>query len=241
MTCVTRSEKSLVRALVLAESLKRVQTSKRLAVIITTVVGKPEIESLHCAFDDVFYLNDNLILPPSNSPGNGINGADELRAKIFAFSFEVYDKCIFISSDTIFLENCDSLFEGNDLRVSFKGESDNLFVFSPKWAICKFLREKYEQSRSNVKNGAWKTFIMKCMQVWMKNNENEDFRKDHLELPVVKFSMKTGRTVGTMSFDGLPQVVQFVDGDMSDIEFVARLKQFNSKKENLELINQVLK
>lgn len=245
MTCVARPEKSLVQSLVLAKSLRRTQTTKRLAVIITTQVGKSEADALYNAFDDVFCLNENLILP-LNTSGTKVTSydgkVDELRGKIFAFSLEVYDKCVFVSSDTIFLENCDKMFEETSfLGTDFLGAWDNFFLFSPKRSVCQYLKERYEQCMSHGENGTWDNFITNCMQAWTKNNDFEDQGQDIADLSTAKFCMKTGRTIGAQSYNGLPSVVQFVDADLCGMEFKSRLKQFLFESNNLGLLNKVIR
>ncbi len=185
VTCVTRSEKCLELALVLAESLRRTNTTKRIAVITTSQVGKPETETLYNAFDDVFCLNDNLILPFHKSREQQDSDdvlADELRGKIFAFSLEMYDKCVFLSPDMIMLENCDKLFGKTEFPgPHLCGESDNMFLLSPKWHVCQYLKERYEQSMHHAKNVVWNNFITKSMQAWMDNNELGELSKDNVD------------------------------------------------------------
>lgn len=166
--------------------------------------------------------------------------ADDLRGKIFAFSLEVYEKCVFVSPDTIMLENCDNWFENTNFPgTQFNGESDAMFVFSPKWAVCQFLKEKFEQSIYNATNGFWNNFIMKSVQAQMKNDESGDLCEVNADLSATKFSMKTGGLVGAGSCTGLPKVVQFVDADLGNMEFAVRMKKFSEESKNVELLEQV--
>ncbi len=212
-------------------------------------MDKPEIEILHKAFDEVFCLNDKFVLPlnyktkqlESESENEMV---DELRGKIFAFSLEVYEKCIFISSDTIVLENCDKLFDNTDIPepgIQFSGESDKMFAFLPNWDMYQFLNERYEQRMSDTKDDAWNNFIRKTSQAWLKNNAFGEKLKDNLELVTTKFSIKTGRAFGSGLGSGLPAVVQFVDADLCDMEFARWLNVFNYESKDMSLLDQVTK
>lgn len=207
-------------------------------------MGKQEIKTLRNAFDDVFCLNDKLILPLNMSEKYVAFDdvwADELRGKIFAFSLEGYDKCFFLSADTILLENCDKLFQKTAFTTAvFNKQSDRMFLFSPNWEVCLFLIGKYEQSMPHEKNGVLNNFILKSVDAWMRNNKSGNLLKDKMDLSTVTFSMKTGRAVGVGSCIGLPTVVQFFDEDLCDIEFVVRLKKFHFKSKTLGFLEQVI-
>jgi len=107
-----------VGALTLAASLRRVKTSKKLAILITSTVSENVKKTLHNVFDDVTAVD------PMES-GDIANLALLDRAelgitftKVRCWTLTKYTKCVFLDADTLVLSNCDELFDREELSAA---------------------------------------------------------------------------------------------------------------------------
>ncbi|CAH1980526.1 unnamed protein product [Acanthoscelides obtectus] len=105
-------------ALVLAHSLKQVGTKHQLAVLITPGVTNPMRNKLKEVFDLVEEVNildskDETNLKLLKRPELGIT-----FTKLHCWRLTQYEKCVFLDADTLVLENCDELFERDELSAA---------------------------------------------------------------------------------------------------------------------------
>jgi len=125
-----------VGALTLAASLKRVQTSKKLVIMITKMISENVKKTLNEAFDDVVSVEEmdsgdiaNLTLLDRTELGITFT-------KVRCWALTQYIKCVFLDADTLVLANSDELFD----REEFSAAPDagwpdcfnsGVFVFRP--------------------------------------------------------------------------------------------------------------
>lgn len=199
---MTRDD-SVINALVLAESLRRTRTTKRISVITCgDHLSKDNKLVLRNAFDDVFWLDTSAILVGGSlgkRRGSRVDNDMECLAKIFAFSLEIFEKCIFVGASTIILENSDRMFDGQDAFKNLLGrnETTDLFVFTPCKALCGYLEDKF----GNQKNGfSGSGVLLDGIRKWIKNNPESRSAVNKVEyMPenwvgaVMEFSVKSGR------------------------------------------------
>lgn len=157
-------------------------------MIISLDVSLESGLTLRRCFDDVLVLDNNLV------PGFGFQKAkddDDLRAKIYAFSLEFFEKCVFIPATAVVLENWDCLFDemvGHGRYKDYSGGVADLFLFAPKLALCRFL-----EAGSRKRNGEGNGFMKKSINGWMANNGLEKKTKQKQLAVIVKFSLKSGQ------------------------------------------------
>jgi len=135
VTLVTNDTYAL-GALVLANTLRSVKTTKQIAVLITPGVTDKMRNTLSSAFDlvhnvDIINSNDTEILEAMNRPELGIT-----LSKIHCWRLTQYQKGVFLDADTLVLQNIDELFDREELSaVPDIGWPDcfntGVFVFSP--------------------------------------------------------------------------------------------------------------
>ncbi|XP_055943150.1 glycogenin-1-like isoform X3 [Argiope bruennichi] len=135
VTCATNDSYAL-GALVLAQSLRNVKTSRKLAIIITPDVSDKIKGLLKNSFDvvkivDVLDSKDEANLALLTRPDLGIT-----FTKFHCWSLTQFQKCVFLDADIIVIQNCDELFEREELSaVPDVGWPDcfnsGVFVFKP--------------------------------------------------------------------------------------------------------------
>jgi glycogenin glucosyltransferase len=107
-----------IGALVLGRSLRRVQTAKKLVVMITPGVSQEIRESLSRIFDaqilvDPYDSGDETNLALIGRPDLGVT-----FTKLHCWRLTSYKKCVFLDADTLVLENCDELFDRPELAAA---------------------------------------------------------------------------------------------------------------------------
>ncbi|XP_039276547.1 glycogenin-1 isoform X5 [Nilaparvata lugens] len=117
VTLATNDSYSL-GALVLAHSLKRVNTAHQLAILITPGVTEAMRTQLSAVFNvvkevDVLDSKDTANLALLARPELGIT-----FTKLHCWRLTQYDKCVFLDADTLVLQNCDELFEREELSAA---------------------------------------------------------------------------------------------------------------------------
>lgn len=147
---------------------------------------------LRKTFDDVFWLDISTVLANGNEKTE--NDMD-LIAKIFAFSLEIFERCIFLGPHTIVLENSDRLFDGNDffknLLLAPGKHSFDLFRFNPSNSLCEHLENGFEFIQNN---GTGEGMVLKIIQNWMTlNKKNLNDENLIVENGILKLSLKNGR------------------------------------------------
>jgi len=123
-------------ALTLAASLKRVNTSRKLAIMVTSEVSSPVLTALKEAFDQVVVVEPldskdlaNLTLLDRTELGITFT-------KINCWKLTQFTKAVFLDADTLVLKNCDELFEREEFSASPDAGwpdcfNSGVFVFRP--------------------------------------------------------------------------------------------------------------
>lgn len=116
VTCATNDTYAL-GALVLANSLRGVKTSRKLAIIITPQVSEKIKTLLGNIFDvvkcvDVLDSKDEANLAILTRPDLGVT-----FTKFHCWRLTEFQKCVFLDADTLVLKNCDELFEKEELSA----------------------------------------------------------------------------------------------------------------------------
>jgi len=125
VTLATNDEYSL-GALVLAHSLKRCKTAKKIVVMVTSSISEGVRNELSETFDAVINVDaldskDAANLALLERPELGIT-----FTKINCWKLTQYSKCVFLDADTLVVQNCDELFQ----REEFSAAPD------PGWPDC---------------------------------------------------------------------------------------------------------
>lgn len=125
-----------VGALVLAHSLKSVNTTRPLVVMITEQVStamRDRLGAVSCLVQEVNVMDsqDSAHLALLARPELGIT-----FTKLHCWALTAFSKCVFLDADTLVIQNCDELFE----REEFSAAADagwpdcfnsGVFVFRP--------------------------------------------------------------------------------------------------------------
>uniref|UniRef100_A0A1A8IG03 glycogenin glucosyltransferase n=1 Tax=Nothobranchius kuhntae TaxID=321403 RepID=A0A1A8IG03_NOTKU len=130
-------------ALVLGQSLRNHNTTKKLVVLVGPHLAEPCRKALASIFDEVFEVNvmdsgDAAHLALMKRPDLGVT-----FTKLHCWTLTQYSKCVFMDADTMVLSNVDELFEREELSAApDPGWPDcfnsGVFVFIPS-------NETYEQ------------------------------------------------------------------------------------------------
>ncbi|CAL8084799.1 unnamed protein product [Orchesella dallaii] len=142
-------------ALTFSFSLKRVLTTKKLAVMTSSKLSPFLKQALHHGFDFVFYLQDDL-----NT--SGLPETDFV--KLSALTLASFGKILFLSPKMMVLRNCDELFdlETNEDEVDpVQKENDDVSIFLAKPCFITYTAV-LEALKSN--NGLTKTFLQRHME-----------------------------------------------------------------------------
>jgi len=123
-------------ALTLAASLKRTNTSRKLAVMVTSEVTSPVLTALREAFDEVV-----LVEPLDSKDIAHLTLLDRKElgitfTKVNCWKLTQYSKAVFLDADTLVLKNCDELFERDEFSAAPDAGwpdcfNSGVFVFKP--------------------------------------------------------------------------------------------------------------
>jgi len=115
---LTTNDTYALGALVLAHSLKKVKTTRKIVVMITPGVSGRIREELTNVFDEVIEVNvhdshdtENLAL--INRPDLGVT-----FTKLHCWRLTQYTKCVFLDADTLVIKNSDDLFRREELSAA---------------------------------------------------------------------------------------------------------------------------
>ncbi|KAF4530006.1 hypothetical protein B566_EDAN009182 [Ephemera danica] len=117
VTLATNDSYSL-GAMVLAHSLRRAGTSRRLSVLVTRGVTEPMQEQLRAAFDEVRVVD---VLDSKDTVNLGLLSRPDLGVtftKLHCWRLTHYSKCVFLDADTLVLQPCDELFDREELSAA---------------------------------------------------------------------------------------------------------------------------
>lgn len=135
VTLVTNDSYS-VGALTLAASLRRVNTTRQIVVMVATGVSAPIMEALKEVFDEIVAVEAmdsgdlaNLTLLDRTDLGITFT-------KIRCWTLTQYSKAVFLDADTLVLQNCDELFERDEFSAAPDAGwpdcfNSGVFVFKP--------------------------------------------------------------------------------------------------------------
>ncbi|XP_078381112.1 uncharacterized protein LOC144663905 isoform X2 [Oculina patagonica] len=140
-------------ALVLGYSLRRVNTTRKLVLLVAKEVLEPTRERLarvwdHLEIVDLLDSGDTTNLALLTRPELGIT-----FTKIHCWNLTQYRKCVFLDADTLIIQNCDELFERDELSaVPDIGWPDcfnsGVYVFEPSRATYEAILEYAVQNGS---------------------------------------------------------------------------------------------
>ncbi|XP_028166202.1 nuclear receptor corepressor 2-like isoform X3 [Ostrinia furnacalis] len=105
-------------ALVLAHSLRRATSAYPAVVLITPSVTDAMRERLRAVFADVVIVD---VLDSKDAAHLALLQRPELGitfTKIHCWSLTQYEKCVFLDADTLVIQNCDELFEREELSAA---------------------------------------------------------------------------------------------------------------------------
>merc|ERR1711915_725873 len=116
--------------------LKRIKTTKKIVIMVTNTVSDHMKDVLNEEFDDVVAVDamdscDISNLSLLDRPELGIT-----FTKIRCWTLTEYTKCVFLDADTLVLQNCDEIFEREELSASPDAGwpdcfNSGVFVFRP--------------------------------------------------------------------------------------------------------------
>jgi len=117
VTLVTNDNYAL-GALTLAASLRRVKSKKKMVIMITSTVSKNFKTILEEVFDEVILVDT---MDSGDIPNLTLLDRPELGitfTKIWCWTLTQYTKCVFLDADTLVIQNCDELFDREELSAS---------------------------------------------------------------------------------------------------------------------------
>lgn len=185
----------------MAEALQRTKTAKRLAAISSSKISPENLDALHKSFDDVFFLKDEALNSTSGKSEEDYYKLLEIQAKTFAFSLDIFEKCVFLEPNSIVLENTDCVFEKDGNIVPLLDSSDatvlkdnsDFYVLTPNRKVSRGLRKQALQLNGSARH-KYKTFTKQVQEFF--GNNHEDFEADgetsESENSVIQFSLKSG-------------------------------------------------
>jgi len=107
-----------IGALVLAESLRKVETAHRLHILFTNGVSPALQEELKSAFDDSTEVD---VMDSADAENLAVIERPELGVtftKLHCWRLTQYAKCVFLDADTLMLQNSDELFDHPEIAAA---------------------------------------------------------------------------------------------------------------------------
>ncbi|XP_050424034.1 glycogenin-1 isoform X1 [Adelges cooleyi] len=205
-------------ALVLAHSLKNVGTIHNLTILITPGVTATMKEQIEAVFHDVRLVDvldskDQTHLALMSRPELGIT-----FTKLHCWTLINYEKCVFLDADTLVLQNCDELFEREELSAApDPGWPDcfnsGVFVFKPSENTFNQLLE-FAKAKGSFDGGDQGLLNM--------------FFKDWAYKDISKHLSFTYNVVWSSTYSYLPALKQFGQ-NMKIVHFIASSKPWLQK------------
>ncbi|CAL8130907.1 unnamed protein product [Orchesella dallaii] len=100
------TDSDVPKALTLCFSMRRVYTSRKLAVLVSRNVSHSMREVLHYVFDYLFYLEDER---------NTAGLKEEEFVKLSAFTLKCFGKVVFLEPSMLAVKNLDDIFDNNEV------------------------------------------------------------------------------------------------------------------------------
>jgi len=145
-------------ALVVAQSLRKVGTQRKLVVMISKTLSDIIRQTLQTSFDDVVVVdelnsNDKEHLRLLSRPELGVT-----FTKINCWLLEKYSKCVFLDADVVVLQNIDDLFERDEFSAAPDAGwpdcfNSGVFVFRPSKETFQKLAQFASQQEASFDGG----------------------------------------------------------------------------------------
>ncbi|CAL8143541.1 unnamed protein product [Orchesella dallaii] len=119
------TDSDVPKALTLCFSMRRVYTSRKLAVLVSRNVSPSMREVLRSTFDFFFYLEEEL---------NTAGLKEEEFVKLSAFTLKCFGKLVFLEPSFLAVKNLDDIFDNNEvasglLLMEVGQDEDELSIF----------------------------------------------------------------------------------------------------------------
>ncbi|XP_017040853.1 glycogenin-1 isoform X1 [Drosophila ficusphila] len=219
---LTTNDTYSLGALVLAHSLKRAKTAHQLAVLVTPNVSQSMRDRLKEVYNVVQEVN---VLDSQDAANLALLSRPELGVtftKLHCWRLVQFEKCVFLDADTLVLQNCDELFEREELSAAPDVSwpdcfNSGVFVFKPSVDTFAQITE------FAVKNGSFDGGDQGLLNQFFADWSTADIKK---HLPFVY------NVTAYASYCYLPAFKQFRD-KIKILHFAGKLKpwliQFNSE------------
>ncbi|KAH8263955.1 hypothetical protein KR038_010327, partial [Drosophila bunnanda] len=219
---LTTNDTYSLGALVLAHSLKRAGTAHQLAVLVTPTVSQAMRDRLKEVYNVVQEVN---VLDSQDAANLALLARPELGVtftKLHCWRLVQFEKCVFLDADTLVLQNCDELFEREELSAAPDVSwpdcfNSGVFVFKPSVDTFGQITE------FAVKNGSFDGGDQGLLNQFFGDWATADIKK---HLPFVY------NVTAYASYCYLPAFKQFRD-KIKILHFAGKLKpwliQFNSE------------
>ncbi|KRJ99766.1 glycogenin-1 isoform X3 [Drosophila yakuba] len=219
---LTTNDTYSLGALVLAHSLKRAKTAHQLAVLVTPNVSQAMRDRLTEVYNVVQEVN---VLDSQDAANLALLSRPELGVtftKLHCWRLVQFEKCVFLDADTLVLQNCDELFEREELSAAPDVSwpdcfNSGVFVFKP--SVYTFA----QITEFAVKNGSFDGGDQGLLNQFFADWSTADIKK---HLPFVY------NVTAYASYCYLPAFKQFRD-KIKILHFAGKLKpwliQFNSE------------
>jgi len=206
-----------VGALVVAASLRRVNTTRKIVIVTTSTISSTIAVALKASFDEV------LVVEPMDSgdlPHLALMDRPDLGitfTKLHVWTLTQYTKCVYLDADTLVVRNCDDIFDKFD---EFSAAPDagwpdcfnsGVFVFRPNLNTFKSL------VRFAGENGSFDGGDQGLLNRYFKNWARGDINK---HLPFL-YNM-----CATSTYTYLP-AYKFYGGDVTIIHFIGSSKPWH--------------
>ncbi|CAL8085227.1 unnamed protein product [Orchesella dallaii] len=207
------TDQDVAAALTLCFSLRRTETSRKVAVITSRKLSTPLKDALHYGFDFIFYLEEDR-----NTAGLKI----EDFAKLTTLTLKPFDKCVFLSSNMLVMKNCDQIFDEYNVTQGFvwteKGDS-SIFMVRPSMETFKVFMgavlakngsrpENYLKTLTNNKTG--KTVFLDEKYSRLLSPQNGILLGNENDFYIINLIDYPNLLEINMSTDGLGLVAQVV-------------------------------
>lgn len=221
MTLTTNDTYSL-GALVLAHSLRRTGTAHQLAVLVTPAVSEAMRQRLKDVYNVVQEVN---VLDSQDAANLALLARPELGVtftKLHCWRLIQFEKCVFLDADTLVLQNCDELFEREELSAAPDVSwpdcfNSGVFVYRPSVETFNKITE------FAVQNGSFDGGDQGLLNLYFADWATSDIKK---HLPFIY------NVAAFASYCYLPAFKQFRD-KIKILHFAGKLKpwliQFNSE------------
>lgn len=203
-------------ALVLGHSLRKVQTTRSLCVMVTSLTSLTMRKALQSVYDEVVEVDlidsgDRTRLALMNRPDLGMT-----FTKIRCWLLDQYEKCVFMDADTLAIQNIDELFDREELSAAPDAGwpdcfNSGVFVFRPS-------KETYEKLIAfALSHGSFDGGDQGLLNLFFKNWATEDSSK---RLPFIY------NVVSQAFYSYLPAFMWF-NKDIKVVHFIGSMKPWH--------------